>query len=49
VCVLTSRRWFDFLHSAFPHSKAYAIGSKLFTVPTAAELGLWGERRVSQE
>jgi hypothetical protein len=42
-------RWLDFMRASFPLVKGYAIGSKFFSVPSAAELLEWGERRVGSE
>ena len=42
-------RWYEFVSTAFPLVKGFAVGSRLFQVPSATDLLEWGERRLAQE
>lgn len=41
--------FFFFFRDSFPLVKGFAVGFKLFQVPSATELADWGERRLSNE
>ena len=42
-------RWFSFVKESFPLAKGYAVGTKLFEMPSQTEVDSWGERRLHQE